>query len=168
MRASPGGRDGPLASRDVIEVVSWEHPDALALREARRLEIAEIYGRDDSEPDGSAATGDDVAAFLVAYQDTRAVGCGGLRFIGDGLGEVKRMYVAPAYRGTGVSTAILTALERWAIKHEIRTLRLETGDLLAAAQRFYEREGYLPIAPFGPYVGSALSRCYEKQLPLGH
>lgn len=151
----------------MIDAVSWDHPDAVALREARRLEIAETYGREDSEPVGSAATGPDVAVFFVAYQDFRPVGCGGLRFIADGVGEVKRMYVEPASRGAGVSTAILKALESWAVEHSVRTLRLETGDLLVAAQRFYEREGFAPIPPFGPYVGSALSQCYEKQLVAG-
>jgi putative acetyltransferase len=148
----------------VIEDVEWSHPDAVALREARRLEIAEIYGRDGSEPAGSEATGPDVAAFVVAYDDGRAVGCGGLRLIDDGVGEVKRMYVVPGSRGRGTSTAILTALEAISRRLGVRTLRLETGDLLVPAQRFYERQGFTPIPPFGPYVGSALSRCYEKHI----
>jgi putative acetyltransferase len=93
----------------VIQEVGWDHPEAVALREARRREIAEVYGRQDSEPAGSEATGRDVAVFVVAYDDSRAVGCGGLRLIDDGVGEVKRMYVDPAARGTGVSTAILAA-----------------------------------------------------------
>lgn len=148
----------------VIEVVSWDHPDALALREARRRDIADTYGREHTEPIGSAATGPDVAVFLVAYDNGTAVGCGGLRVIADGVGEVKRMYVAPAMRGTGVSTAILKALEDWAVEHHLHSLKLETGDLLVAAQRFYEREGYQRVPPFGPYVESSLSICYEKQL----
>ena len=48
--------------------------------------------------------------------------------------------------------------------HQLDTLVLETGDLLTAAQRFYEREGYTRIPPFGPYVGSSLSVCYETRL----
>ena len=148
----------------MIEVVSWEHPDAVALREARRLEIADVYGREDSEPAGSAATGSDVAVFVVAYDDGVAVGCGAVRIIDEHVGEVKRMYVSPDKRGTGTSTAILRALEEWAVEHQLDTLVLETGDLLTAAQRFYEREGYTPIPPFGPYVGSTLSVCYEKRL----
>jgi putative acetyltransferase len=151
----------------MIEEVAWEDPDAVSLREARRREIAEIYGRDGSEPAGSEATGLDVAVFVVAYDGARAVGCGGLRVIDDDTGEVKRMYLVPAVRGTGVSRAILTALEEWAVEHHIRTLRLETGDLLLAAQRFYQREGFTSIPPFGPYVGSTLSRCYEKRLTAG-
>jgi putative acetyltransferase len=151
----------------MIEQVAWEHPDAVSLREARRCEIADAYGRDDSEPVGSEVTGGDVAAFFVAYLDAHAVGCGGMRVIDDGVGEVKRMYVAPAVRGTGVSTEILTALEAWALEHGISTLRLETGDLLVAAQHFYQREGFTPIPAFGPYIGSTLSRCYEKRLTPG-
>ena len=148
----------------MIEAVSWDHPDAIALREALRVEIAQMYGREGSEPVGSAATGQDVAVFLLAYDNGRAVGCGGLRIIEDGVGEVKRMYVDPPYRGEGVSTAILKAIEGWADEHAVRILRLETGDRLTAAHRFYEREGYTPIPLFGPYVGSAVSFCYEKRL----
>jgi GNAT superfamily N-acetyltransferase len=166
LSAVAGATHLPRYRNGVIKAVSWDHRDAVALREARRLEIAETYGREDSEPAGSAATGPDVAVFLVAYEDNRAVGCGGLRFIGNGVGEVKRMYVDPAYRGTGVSASMLKALEAWAAEHSVRTLRLETGDLLVAAQRFYEQEGYVPIPPFGPYAASALSRCYEKRLRL--
>lgn len=148
----------------MIKAVGWDHPDAIALREARRLEIAEIYGREDSEPAGSAATSEDVSVFVVAYDDDVAVGCGALRVLADGSAEVKRMYVSPHKRGTGTSTAVLRALEEWAREHSIDRLVLETGDLLTPAQRFYEREGYRRIPPFGPYVGSALSVCYEKQL----
>jgi putative acetyltransferase len=157
-----GWRDGA----QVIEDRAWEHPDAVALREARRREIAEVYGHDGSEPAGSEATGGDVAAFVVAYDEGRAVGCGGLRVIEPGVGEVKRMYVVPASRGTGVSTAVLQALEARAIDLHVETLRLETGDLLIAAQHFYQREGFTAIRPFGPYVGSAISLCFEKQLTM--
>ncbi len=118
----------------MIEAVSWDHPDAVALREARRLEIAEAYGREDSEPVGSAARGPDVAVFFVAYEDSRAVGCGGLRLLGHGVGEVKRMFVEPARRGTGVSTSLLKALESWAVENSIRALGLddETRELFLA------------------------------------
>ena len=154
----------PTTVVPVIEAVAWDHPDAIALREARRVEIAETYGREDSEPQGSAASAEDVSLFVVAYDDGVATGCGALRMLDDGAAEVKRMYVAPDKRGTGTSTAILRALESWAVEHSIDRLVLETGDLLIAAQRFYEREGYTRIPPFGPYVGSALSVCYEKRL----
>jgi GNAT superfamily N-acetyltransferase len=146
----------------VIAEVGWDHPDAVALRAMQRADIAVVYGRDDSEPAGSEATGADV--FVVAYRDGAPVACGGLRAIGDGIVEVKRMYATPAARGTGAAVAVIRALEAWAVARGFAAVRLETGDRLVAAQRFYLREGYSPIARYGPYVDSELSLCFEKRL----
>lgn len=148
----------------VICEVGWDHSDAVVLREARRAEIAEAYGRDGTEPTGSEASTKDMAVFLVAYQGGAAVACGGLRLLGVGAAEIKRMYAVPAVRGTGAATEVLRALEDWSVAHDVSVLRLETGDALRAARRFYQREGYTSIPPFGPYVDSRLSRCYERRL----
>lgn len=148
----------------MIFEVEWDHLDAIALRESLRCEIAEAYGRNGSEPVGSEALGTDMAVFLVAYRDGAAVACGGLRLLGERAAEIKRMYAARSVRGTGVATEVLRALETWAIDHDVDVLRLETGDLLHVARRFYEREGYVSVLPFGPYVGSVLSRCYQRRL----
>lgn len=147
-----------------IEDVGWDHPDAVALRGAQRAELTVIYGRDDSEPAGSEAVGPDMSVFLVGLVDGAPVACGGLRLLGDDSAEIKRMYAAPGVRGTGVATTLLHALESWGRERGLRALRLETGDQQFAAMRFYEREGYVPVPLFGPYVGSSLSRCYEKPL----
>lgn len=144
--------------------VDWDHPDAVVLREARRADIAEAYGRDGTEPAGSEASATEMAVFLVAYQGDAAVACGGLRLLGVDAAEIKRMYAVPAVRGTGAATEVLRALEGWAVAHDVSVLRLETGDALRAARRFYQREGYTSIPPFGPYVGSRLSRRYERRL----
>ena len=79
--------------------------------------------------------------------------------------EIKRMYVVPHARGTGVATHVLRALESAAVERGWTTLRLETGTAQPDAQRFYEREGYRQIPSFGAYVGSNLSVCYER--PVG-
>ncbi len=105
-----------------------------------------------------------MVAFVVAYRAGRPVGCGGLRLLEPGTAEIKRMYAAPETRGSGVATDVIRALEAWARARGVTELRLETGDRLLAAQRFYEREGYERIPLFGPYVGSELSRCYRRQL----
>jgi putative acetyltransferase len=74
------------------------------------------------------------------------------------------MYAAPDVRRQGVAVEVIRALEAWALARGVTELRLETGDRLLAAQRFYEREGYEAIPRFGPYVGSDLSRCYRRRL----
>ena len=70
----------------------------------------------------------------------------------------------PAHRGTGVSTAVLRALEGEAVARGWNRLVLETGEEQPDAIRFYTREGYEPIPLFGYYVGSDLSRCFAKTL----
>ncbi len=81
-----------------------------------------------------------------------------------GVAEVKRMYVAPDWRGRGVSGAVLSALEQAAVARGWCTLRLETGPLQAAAMRFYERSGYVPIPPYGLYADEPTSHCYQREL----
>ncbi|MEV6622386.1 GNAT family N-acetyltransferase [Amycolatopsis sp. NPDC051106] len=147
-----------------ITAVTWDDPDAVRLRAAQRTELDARYGTDDHEP-GAMPTADTVAVFLVA-RDARgtAVGCGGLRLLGPGSGEVKRMYVEPAARGTGVAAALLRALEDRARDFGIGRLLLETGTGQPDAIRFYQREGYEPIDAYGPYVGEPLSRCFARDL----
>ncbi|WP_329012603.1 GNAT family N-acetyltransferase [Streptomyces sp. NBC_00690] len=147
-----------------IEQVDWAHSDAAALRSRQRAEIAERYGTSDSEP-GAAPSAVDMAAFFVAYEEGgSAVGCGGLRYLGEGVGEVKRMYVAPSCRGSGVALRILHELEGWASGQGWAGLRLETGDAQPDAIRFYTRSGYERIPNFGAYVGVTSSQCFEKLL----
>ena len=142
----------------------FDSDDAAALRQAQRDELDARYGRDDHEP-GEVPTAESVPVFLVARTvDGAAVGCGGLRPLAGGGAEVKRMFVARAARGSGVATAILRALEEEARGMGVERLVLETGLEQPDAMRFYEREGYLSIPPFGPYVGSELSVCYARDL----
>ncbi len=147
-----------------ITPVSWDDPDAVRLREAQRVELDARYGTDDHEP-GALPTAETVAVFLVARdRDGTAVGCGGLRPLGPDSAEIKRMYVDPAARGTGVATALLRALEDHARELGIPRLLLETGTGQPDAMRFYRREGYEPIEAYGPYRGVSISRCFARDL----
>lgn len=147
-----------------IKPVSWDDPDAVRLREAQRVELDARYGTDDHEP-GALPTAETMAVFLIARdRDGTAVGCGGLRPLGPDSAEIKRMYVDPAARGTGVATALLRALEDHARELGIPRLLLETGTGQPDAMRFYQREGYEPIEAYGPYRGVSISRCFARDL----
>lgn len=148
-----------------IRAVGWDHPAGAALREAQRIEIREVYypELEDSEP-GTKPSAADIAVFYVGFDGDRGVATGGLRPIDETHGEVKRMYVDPAYRGSGVATRMLRALEQDARDRGWDRLVLETGDTMLPAQRFYTREGYTPIPLFGHYAGSDLSLCFGKVL----
>lgn len=152
-----------------IEPTPFDHPDAERLRSAQRRELDERYGNDDHEP-GEAPSADTVAVFLVARNAAgEPIACGGLRplpdeTLGAGCVEVKRMYVVPEARGSGVAVAVLRALEEEARRLGARSVALETGTLQPDAIRFYEREGYESIPLFGAYIGSEESLCYAREL----
>lgn len=144
--------------------VSWDDAGAVRLREAQRVEIAQRYGRPDSEP-GTPPSASDIAYFVVATDpDGTPLGCGGLRQLDATSGEVKRMYVVPERRGTGVARAVLEALEEHARSLGWTHLRLETGPEQPDAIKFYTRHGYAPIPCFGYYVDEPTSRCFERRL----
>ncbi|MBF4616776.1 GNAT family N-acetyltransferase [Clavibacter sp. VKM Ac-2873] len=151
-----------------ISRVAWDDGAAVSLRAAQRAELDLRYGGD-TEP-GTKPTAADVAAFLVARDAAGTpIGCGGIRPLGDrGDGrpwaELKRMYVVPAARGTGVATALLRALEETARELGVADLVLETGPEQPDAMRFYAREGWIEIPRFGAYADSEGSRCYGLTL----
>lgn len=100
----------------------------------------------------------------IARRDGRAVGCGALRRIGDGAGEVKRMFVQPASQGAGIAGRIVERIEALARAEGLQRLVLETGDRHPAAWRVYERAGFTRCGPFGDYPDSGYSVFYEKPL----
>lgn len=89
-------------------------------------------------------------AFFIARLDGKAVGCGGIAFE-DGFAELKRMYVRPHARGKGVVQAVIAQLETEAKSRGVTRLLLETGDVLHAALRVYERAGFKRCEAFGDY-----------------
>lgn len=81
----------------------------------------------------------------LAYSGTAVVGCILYHPLSDmgSLGEVKRLYVRPAFRHRGVAQALLEHLERFASSRGDEWLYLDTNDDLRAAVAFYERQGYV-------------------------
>lgn len=92
--------------------------------------------------------------FLVARLDGRPVGCGAVKVTEPGAGSIKRMWVSPEMRGTGVGRRLLLALEKEAAGLGIGLLRLETNRSLHEAQALYRRNGYREVAAFNddPYA----------------
>ena len=135
-----------------IEPAFWDDADVQRLTGQQQAEIRARYGG--KEEPGTKPSAADVTVVLVARdEDGTPLGCGALRDLGDGVAEVKRMYVLPAARGRGVSKAVLAALEDAARERGWTTLRLETGPRQPEAIGLYTSAGYRPIDAFGAYVG---------------
>ena len=83
-----------------------------------RAELNDVYetpSRLDNPPLQPAELRPPGGAYLVGYEGAEAVAGGGLRRLGDGVAEIKRMYVRPAARSRGVAAALLAALESEAV-----------------------------------------------------
>ena len=104
-------------------------------------------------------------AFLIAYLDDVAVGCGAVRRLDETTAELKRMYVDPSVRGQGIGRALVDALEREARRLGATRVVLETGTRLPRAIKLYESKGYARIPLFGEYLASPeTSLCFGKAL----
>jgi putative acetyltransferase len=108
-------------------------------------------------------------SFFLARLVGLALGCGGVAVFDD-YAEVKRMYTRPATRGRGVAKALLCRIENEVRGANKSILRLETGTHQQEAIGLYERMGFRPRGPFGPYA--AMPACnietslfFEKILP---
>jgi putative acetyltransferase len=138
-----------------------------ALIQALNAELSELYpepGANHFELDPEEVTGGR-GAFLVVHRDGVPVGCGALRVLDAERAELKRMYVAPAARGTGLGRRLVDALEAEARALGVRRLVLETGIRQTAAIALYEATGFRPIPLYGDYLRSPdTSVCLGKEL----
>jgi DNA-binding MarR family transcriptional regulator/predicted N-acetyltransferase YhbS len=83
--------------------------------------------------------------FLVAASDGAPVACGGVQTIAPAVGELKRMWVDDEWRGVGLGSRLLRALESEARALGHETLRLDTNKALTEAIGMYQRAGYAAI-----------------------
>ena len=80
---------------------------------------------------------------LIIESNGKAVGMGALRKLEDKIGEIKRMYVRPEYRGNGFGRKMLRRLEAKAREFGFSVLRLDTGGLNLPARQLYKSSGYV-------------------------
>jgi uncharacterized protein (DUF952 family) len=133
----------------VFAPVDAGEPPAADLIEAMVQEMDDLYGaRIDQEGMPSATPADltrPKGTFLVGWLDGVPVTGGGVKTLGPGVGEVKRMYVAPEARSKGVARRLLTALEDASRRLGHDVVRLDTGPDQPHAKRLYETNGYVEI-----------------------
>ena len=85
---------------------------------------------------------------LLALADGEPAGLGGVRHLDTEIAEVKSMYVAPAFRGTGLGRRILARLDEIALEHGCRAVRLDTSDYLTPAVGLYRAAGYREVPAY--------------------
>ena len=103
---------------------------------------------------------------FVSLRDAggRLLGVGALKSLEPGHGEIKSMRTHPQALGQGIGTAILDHLIEMARGDGITRISLETGNspLFTAANRLYERSGFVRCGPFGGYSDTPFTHFYTR------
>ncbi|MBQ1038473.1 GNAT family N-acetyltransferase [Micromonospora zamorensis] len=146
----------------LIESRPVTDPEIAALVVAQQRELREA----DGGLDGQVFMPHDDVRYLAVVVNDRAVACGGLQSLDAETGEIKRMYVRPAYRGRGIARQLVAALEECAFRQGHSVVCLETGTYLPTAIALYTSCGYEQIPVYGEYVSNPYSVCFAKRLPV--
>lgn len=100
---------------------------------------------------------------LIVYESEIPIAIGAYKEYDAETAEMKRMFTLPEYRGKGIASKVLTALESWAKEENYKTALLETGHLQKDAIYLYQKLGYKIIENFGQYQGVENSVCMRKE-----
>ena len=108
-------------------------------------------------------------SLIVARTDGELVGVGALRTLAPGVAEVKRMYVAPQWRGRRLGSAILDRLiDEARDSLAAKIVRLDTVRFMKDAQYLYGSRGFVERSPYeGTEIPPQLQeywRFFEKEL----
>lgn len=99
---------------------------------------------------------------LVAYREGEPVGCVALKRLDPQFAELKRLYVVPEERGSGIARALISRLEEIAREAGYSAIRLDTGIRQPGAQALFRSSGYEETADYNG--NPAASFWFEKRL----
>ena len=101
-------------------------------------ELAQLPGKY-AAPEGS---------LLLATWNEQPAGCVAIRKIGEGICEMKRMYVSPGFRKKGVGQALVEGILKEARARNYEIMRLDTHPWMEAAQKLYQSFGFKEVEAY--------------------
>jgi putative acetyltransferase len=104
------------------------------------------------------------SALWIAYSAGKPAGSIGLYPFTDNEAELDAMYVAPAWRGTGLGQRLMAVAGRFAQHNRFQSIKLRAGEPQPEAMRFYEKAGFRRIESFGKWKSDPTAVCFEKSL----
>jgi len=104
----------------------------------------------------------------LAIENDQIAGCVALRKLGDGMGEMKRLYVRPEFRGKGFGRTLTGAIIKAAREIGYQRLRLDTlPGKMDQAIAMYRSLGFKDIDKYydNPYDTAAFMELMLEQKP---
>ena len=146
---------GQLCHPAVIQLLTEHHQDML-----RHSPEESVHALDLSAL--SAAN----VCFWTLWDQDKLAGCGALKDLGDGHGEIKSMRTAQQYLRCGVARTLLQHIIEYAKNKGYQRLSLETGTMTAfiPAHQLYQAQGFETCPPFGDYQVDPYSTFMTKKL----
>lgn len=148
LRVAPSDPDARLTLARYLEEAAERLGDPI-FRPSDLLDDVEDF----TEPGG---------AFLLVRRRGQVIGCGAVRTLSAGLGELKRMWIDPQQRGRGFGGQLLVTLEALSLGLGHRRVRLDTNRALHEAIGMYEAHGYRAIGRYNDNVDA--THFFEKDL----
>lgn len=125
------------------------------------LHLTEFYGEQQDFFDKYNNV-DAIKNVIIIYDNDIPIGCGGIKEYTNLIMEIKRMYTKPDYRGQGIASNILSALENWATELGYTSTILETLKAKESVISMYKKNGYEIIPNYGQHENIESSVCMRK------
>jgi putative acetyltransferase len=135
------GEQGFEIARRLFHAYAAEFADAIAETlcfQGFEAEVAGLPGRY-APPSGS---------LLLAMAGDEPAGCVAMRDLGNGTSEMKRLYVAPEFRGRGLGRRLVTEILRRAEEAGYARMVLDTVPEMADAIALYRSFGFAETPPY--------------------
>jgi len=125
-----------------------------------------LYPAESNHLDNADELSQDNVYLVGAFCRDVLVGIGAVKRLAHDVkyGEIKRLFVLPAHRGSGLAKRIMGELEAHLRQRGIGVARLETGIYQPEALGLYRRLGYELRDPFGEYQPDPFSVFMEKRI----
>ena len=104
--------------------------------------------------------------FWSVWNDNELLGCGALKTLNDGHGEIKSMRTSKTARGTGVASFLLQHILKKAVAMGLNRVSIETGSapFFEPARKLYQKFGFSICDPFADYKQDANSVFMTKSI----